>query len=143
MKRREYAITLGLAKPGRGKLSREAHAAINKAIAEGKVFSDAAGSATNTVANVRPVASDSGSGESACQPAPPVGKVVAQPIPDLPVTHQQSTVWGIDDNGRSALVIAFDSCAACGRAIKYCLHPVPILPNYMGGGPSLLVKPVI
>jgi hypothetical protein len=39
--KREYAISLGLATPGRGRLSREAHAAIDKAISEGKTFSDA------------------------------------------------------------------------------------------------------
>jgi hypothetical protein len=39
--KREYAISLGLATPGRGRLSREAHAAIDKAIAEGMTFSDA------------------------------------------------------------------------------------------------------
>jgi hypothetical protein len=35
---REYAISLGLAKPGRGRLSREAHAAIEKAKTEGMTF---------------------------------------------------------------------------------------------------------
>lgn len=36
--RREYAISLGLASPGRGRMSREANAAIAKAEAEGTVF---------------------------------------------------------------------------------------------------------
>lgn len=40
--KREYAISLGLATPGRGRLSREAHSAIDKAISEGMTFSDAA-----------------------------------------------------------------------------------------------------
>ena len=38
--RREYAIRLGLAKPGRGRLSAAAHDAINKALADGMRFSD-------------------------------------------------------------------------------------------------------
>lgn len=38
--RREYLVGLGLAKEGRGKLSTAAHAAIAKAVAEGKQFSD-------------------------------------------------------------------------------------------------------
>lgn len=38
--KREYAVSLGLAKEGRGKLSRDAHAAIDKAEAEGTVFTD-------------------------------------------------------------------------------------------------------
>ena len=37
---REYAISLGLAKPGRGKLSFAAHEALQKAIANGMTFSD-------------------------------------------------------------------------------------------------------
>ena len=39
--RRQYAARLGLAQPGaRGRLSKEAHSAINKALAEGMRFSD-------------------------------------------------------------------------------------------------------
>lgn len=39
--RREYAASLGLAEAGkRGRLSKEAHSAINKALAEGMRFSD-------------------------------------------------------------------------------------------------------
>lgn len=38
MTKREYAISLGLAQPGRGRLSRAAHAAIAKAESEGMTF---------------------------------------------------------------------------------------------------------
>lgn len=38
--RRDYLISLGLAKPGRGKFSNEAKAALEKAIAGGMTFSD-------------------------------------------------------------------------------------------------------
>lgn len=38
--RREYAIRLGLAKEGRGRLSAAAHEAINEALAKGMRFSD-------------------------------------------------------------------------------------------------------
>ena len=38
--RREYLVELGLAKATRGKLSKDAHAAIDKAIAGGMQFSD-------------------------------------------------------------------------------------------------------
>lgn len=40
MRRKEYAVTLGLATPGKGRMSREALAAIDKARAEGTVFDD-------------------------------------------------------------------------------------------------------
>lgn len=39
---REYLVSLGLAKPGRGRFSREAIAALDKARAEGTVFDEAA-----------------------------------------------------------------------------------------------------
>lgn len=42
--KREYATRLGLAKPGRGRMSKAAHEAINKALAEGVKFSDVPGS---------------------------------------------------------------------------------------------------
>src|SRR6478735_3618881 len=38
--KREYAISLGLAQPTRGRMSREAHAAIAKAEAEGMKFTE-------------------------------------------------------------------------------------------------------
>jgi len=37
---REYLVDLGLAKPGRGKFSKVAHQALEKALADGKKFSD-------------------------------------------------------------------------------------------------------
>lgn len=40
MRRKEFAVSLGLATPGKGRMSREALAAIDKARAEGKVFDD-------------------------------------------------------------------------------------------------------
>lgn len=38
--KREYAISLGLAKPGKGRMSRAAHDAINAAIADGMIFDE-------------------------------------------------------------------------------------------------------
>lgn len=40
MRRKEYAVTLGLATPGKGRMSREALEAIDKARAEGMTFDD-------------------------------------------------------------------------------------------------------
>jgi hypothetical protein len=40
MRRKEYAVSLGLATAGKGRMSREALAAIDKARAEGMTFSD-------------------------------------------------------------------------------------------------------
>lgn len=38
--RKDYAASLGLAKPGKGRMSREAHEAVDKAIADGMTFND-------------------------------------------------------------------------------------------------------
>ena len=147
--RREYAASLGLAKLGvRGKLSRAAHEAINKAVSEGMVFSDAGGNTNIRSGNRNGGVAGTNNSKSgrtevagkAAQVSPPQ-KVTAQAIPEQTIKHQQSTVWAVDDNGRSAIVIALDSCASCMRSINYCLHDVPKLPNWLGGGDALMEKP--
>ena len=47
--KREYLVSLGLAKAGRGKFSNEAKAALEKALAEGMTFSDQTPPAKNSV----------------------------------------------------------------------------------------------
>lgn len=61
MRRKEYAVSLGLATPGKGRMSREALAAIDKARAGGMTFDDDAPTPvktpkTVTVTEKRPVA---------------------------------------------------------------------------------------
>jgi len=50
--RKEYAVSLGLAKPGRGRLSKEAWEAIRKAEAEGVEFSDRSAPTVSNPVNV-------------------------------------------------------------------------------------------
>jgi hypothetical protein len=151
MKAREYAISLGLAKQARGKLSREAHAAIQKAIAGGTVFEDYSDgkiikkeslNGNRSSSSVDLSSTDSGSelGSLSDGASQSTQKVVA-PIPESIVTHDYNVVWGIDSNGRSDLVIAFAHCSACFRAIKYCVHDIPKLPAWLGSGDALLVDP--
>lgn len=121
--KRDYAISLGLARPGsRGRLSREANIAIEKALKEGKVFRDAGSIQSGGADGNTDDAVVSAAGDTA---------VTYKTIPEFEINHQQDKVWGVDRSGRTPIVIAFCSCNACGRAIKYCLHETPKLPSWI------------
>lgn len=158
MKAREWLITQNLAKAGRGKLSRAAHEALQKAVKNGQTFEDykdgkvirldpnpdtptRSKRSRKSLAVVRTEHVDSsvhvGTNESNQKSAEPFS------LPAQAVRHDQSTVYGIDRNGRTELVIAFGDCAGCMRAVKYCLHDIPQLPAWIGGGDALMTKPSI
>lgn len=54
MKSRDWLISQGLAKPTRGRLSREAKAALERAIADGMKFSDISSNSTGEIKKVVP-----------------------------------------------------------------------------------------
>lgn len=133
---------MGLAKPGRGKLSFAAHAAIKKAIAdgvqiddykEGKVVrNETSGNSTRIAgSNDRSVGSQVGEAEAKEYP----------PIPENPVTHDYDTIYGIDTRGRSPIVIGFGHCSKCSKQVVFCSHDVPYLPEWIGGGEGLVNPP--
>lgn len=125
---REYLIAKGLAGP-RGRLSYEAQAAIAKAINSGEKFSD------YQQVSVR-----------LDEPKVIKTKVVASPKITVDPKRTETVVWGIDKatkSGQSNTLIAFDTCGSCSRSIKYCQHDVPQLPQWLGGGNALMVKPVV
>lgn len=144
MKAREYAISKGLAKEGRGKLSFAAHAAIKQAIADGVEFEDYKDGKVVKSGNsdgprvsrsrIRPAGSIEGA-ES------PTGTDQPVEIKSRPVTHEYSTVYGIDIRGRSPIVIAFQYCSACIVQVRYCSHEIPQLPAWIGGGDGLVNQP--
>lgn len=148
--RKEWLAERGLAKLGRGKLSKEANAAIAEAVANGITFDDWDGNgrvsrsnsnAGNTTRNKRSNKSLAmGTGKSVL-PAEPKGKDIPFTLPTQTVKHHQSTVYGVDRVGRSEIVIAFQSCYGCNKAIKYCIHDVPQLPAWLGGGDALMENP--
>lgn len=152
MKAREYCIGLGLAKPGKGKLSFAAHAAIKAAIDGGQTFEDYAEgkvvkpSGTNRSSN-KSLSASVLSGDVSGEP----GRISsgqsegARPkeIKSNPKTHDYNTVWGICTKGRSNLPIAFQYCAKCLRQVTYCSHAVPQLPDWVGGGDALIVRPIV
>jgi hypothetical protein len=158
MKARDWLITQGLAKAGRGKLSKAAHAALQKAVADGKTFEDykdgkvirandnPSSSAKRkrnrksvVVGGAERVDSDVHAGTHGQRKE----SHESFSLPAQTVNHDQSTVYGIDRNGRSALLIAFGDCAKCMRAVRYCIHNVPQLPEWIGGGDALMTKPVV
>jgi hypothetical protein len=134
MKAREYAISLGLAKASRGKLSKEAHSAIQKAIADGMEFTDYGdkkkGSGENI--NVKLPVTNSNNVNETSEPIK---------IKSRPATHKYSTIYGVDTRGRSGIVIAFQYCSKCISQVKYCSHAIPQLPEWIGGGDGLTVQP--
>jgi len=115
MKSRDYLVSLGLSKPkARGRLSFAAKEALQKALDDGMQFSD-------LVSNVQTIT-----------------KVPTKQTAIVPVvaikTRENKVVYGIDRGQTSAqkdLIVAFDSCAGCGKAISYCKHELPILPKWI------------
>ena len=144
MKAREFAISKGLAKPGRGKLSAAAHAAIKEAIADGQTFEDYG---SNRVSNsVRPVTvqrnSKLGTNRQSNRTEGQVEDHRSVPfaLPAQVVRRSQTTIYGIDRMGNKNVLIAFDHCAKCMNAVIYCVHDTPQLPEWVGGGDALMEK---
>lgn len=97
MNKREYAISLGLASPGRGRLSREAHAAIQKAEDEGMTFADKA----PYIPKIKDV------GETVSYTKPPQVKV----------RDIGSGLKGFTEQGWT---VGFDTCKNCACHANYC-----------------------
>lgn len=99
--RKEYAISLGLAKPGRGRLSKEAWAAINQAEVEGVVFAD----------------------KSAPTPIDKPTNVVSLRKPSIKLRSVETLV-GYTKEGWS---VGFVNCRRCAQHANYCNCPQGIL----------------
>ena len=91
--KKEYAISLGLAKPGRGRMSLDAHKAIDKAISEGVVFTD----------SLTP---------------PPHSKPKPKPVPKAkPVRKVKGNLKGFTPEGWP---VGFRMCRTCAKDCNYC-----------------------
>jgi hypothetical protein len=99
MTKREYLISLGLAKPGRGRFSREGNAAIAKAESEGIKFDDP--------------------DPKNATPHEAVVSVVdtPKPIKAWTVARDYNVMRGTTDEG---WVIEWGMCDRCARSIMYC-----------------------
>ena len=104
--RREYAISLGLAKPTRGRMSREAHAAIEKAESEGMNFTDSAPAKPKTVK------ADTGDSPKVKAPA----ETVSNYAPARYRYDEQTTFSGVDSKGKRHTVNGRQACT-CGYSL--------------------------
>jgi len=131
MKRREYAASLGLAIAGaRGRLSREALAAIEKAHAEGMTFDDDGAvktSSTHKEKSEKTVKhSFDGSGDS---------------LVKNETRYPMDSSWeGKDSNGKKHRVSGRNVCRNCGYSLcgHTCNIPVTLFPN-LETGPVVMV----
>lgn len=102
MNKREWLVSKGLAKAGRGKFSNEAKAALAKAEADGMVFSDA-------VPSVKPT------------PKPKVEKAISAPVSDGPINDilfvnempNYGREWFVRDGKKKVSVTPAAVCGNC------------------------------
>lgn len=114
MRARDWLIRQGLAKPGKGRMSKDAKKALEKAMSEGVVFSDYKKAdhdvdPTNS-SNLVKV------------------RVQAAPLQKLEKQRDEKVIWAHD---QGKYWIAFDLCSGCNRAISFCTHEVPKLPHWV------------
>lgn len=110
--RREYLVGLGLATPGRGRLSAAAHAAIDKAVSEGMTFSDMA----KTSAPVK-------SADVAKTEQDYFGET-AQRLHD--------GGWYVEENGKRREISGREVCRTCGYSLDYQNCSSPTFPAESG-----------
>jgi hypothetical protein len=151
--KREYLVTLGLAKEGRGKFSAAAHAALAEAEAQGVVFDE-------------PVKPEPKPRKAAApkpeRPKVSLAKAVTPPKTEKPKTSQQTAdaptpllmpkrkqkEGYVVERGT---LIAYSTCAVkggCGKPVQFCgCKSGPVAPHYLdkgvAGTPLLLDKPVV
>lgn len=117
MNKRDYLVSKGLAKPGRGRLSREAHVELERAIADGMVFDDDKPAKPIKVAKVEE------------NVAPPVVTESNEPLPTIRTPK-------VRDIGERDLIgftkegwrVSFITCRRCGLHANFCSCHDGLLP---------------
>lgn len=118
--RRDWLVSKGLAKPGRGRLSREAHAAIEKAIADGMTFDD-----------VAVVSTQSSNSDNA-----PEKKIVQRKAEDFfgdtpePIWHHDN--WHVFENGERKDITGIEVCRTCMVSLDWHHCTSPTFPAMNG-----------
>lgn len=127
--RREYAISLGLAVPGRGRLSAKAHEAINKAENSGMKFSDSPFVSARPNTGVQPSA---------------IVKTDVFPADPTPTFAETVTFKGIV-NGKTVIVDGRQVCSGdsgCGYSLSYCRCPEGAIRSTLSKYGRVNVEPV-
>ena len=129
--KREYLVDKGLAKPGRGRFSREALAALAQAEAEGVTFTEGA---------PKPVKAEVEAGEESPAPLP---RPVLAPQKRM---RKEKVAWAtitLESSGRS-LPVQLGYCGKCNSRVVFCTcSQGPRVPTWINPTqpPALLIKP--
>jgi hypothetical protein len=107
---REYAISLGLAKPTRGRLSREAKAAIAKAKADGMQFSNPSYVVAKAMSKPR-------APKSAEETEERTGLDLFAPVAQR--TSPEGTYWTADVDGKRQKFTHATVCVPCGFSLGW------------------------
>lgn len=118
MKAKEYAVSKGLARPGKGRMSREAHEAIRKAIDEGMSFSD-----------YQVTKTDKSAGAEESTPL----DVVFNPYAEAFYRYSQDQKFVYrDDNGKTHEISGKPACMGCGYSLVGHTCNSPVVLTYHG-----------
>lgn len=126
--KREYLVGLGLAKPGRGRFSREALAKIAEAEANGIVFDEPVVSkpTPHPTPSEKVVSQEGDSPPSPPSPKPEPPVVVPAREPQKKVRHVGS-LYGYTPEG---FRVNFATCRKCAQHIDFCkCKPGPLAPT--------------
>jgi hypothetical protein len=129
--KREYLVDKGLAKPGRGRFSREALAALAQAESEGVTFTEGA---------PKPVKAEVEAGEESPAPLP---RPVLAPEKRM---RKEKVAWAtitLESSGRS-LPVQLGYCGKCQSRVVFChCSKGPRVPSWIDKTqpPALLTKP--
>lgn len=115
---REYLVSLGLAKEGRGKFSAAAHAALAEAKAKGIVFAEP----VKAPAKPRTPRTTAAKPVTVAKPAPAPKPSIFARLVGKPVLRKQETRYAVSPEG---FRIGFDQCfrQSCLEPISRCACP--------------------
>jgi hypothetical protein len=129
MRSRDWLVQQGLAKMGKGRLSFAAKDALKEAIANGIVFDDIRQDNPGDALTIAR------------------RKVQAEAVvKTLKPTRDESIFYVVEaatKQGQSDLVIGFESCSACNRHVRYCIHELPKPPAWVTSEEIFFEKPVV
>lgn len=121
--KREFLVTLGLAKEGRGKFSAAAHAALAKAESEGVVFDEPVKPEPKPkAARVTVVPAKVSLTKPATETVKADSTVTADPLPvgPRPTVRPEKTLYAVSPVGTSHVRIGYDICFSCSYSVQTC-----------------------